>query len=93
MSDIRINMQALTVRTNALRAAAETFTEQSLGEVDTKSTLSIVQNSINGFEQTNQNHVQMGEYLVASANKILDIGERFFDLDTSAANTMGIEAK
>ena len=93
MSDINIsiNMEALNVRINALRTAGESFTEQPLVEVDTQSTLSIVEHSINVHEITDQNHVCMGQYLVASANQILDIGERFFEIDGSAASTMGLK--
>ena len=95
MSDINIsiNMEALNVRSTALRNAGESFTEQPLVEVDTQSTLSIVQNSIHAHEVTNQKHVRVGEYLVALATQILDIGERFFEMDQNAASTMGIEAK
>ena len=95
MSDINIsiNMEALNIRSAALKNAGESFTEQPLVEVDTQSTLSIVQNSIDAYGETDRNHVRMGEYLVASANQILDIGERFFEMDRSAASTMEIEAK
>ena len=89
MSDISINMLALEVRTDALRTAGESFTEQPLEPIDTRSTLSIVQNSINAHGVTNQNHMRVGEYLINSANLIADIGESFFRIDQAAARVMG----
>ena len=89
MRNISMNMLALEVRTDALRAAGETFTEQSLEPIDIRSTLSIVQHSINAHEATNQNHISVGEYLIDSANLIVDIGEGFFELDQDIAVANG----
>lgn len=85
MSDIRFDMAILTARTASLRAAGEAFTPQQLNAVDTQSTISAVENSITATETANQYHENVGEYLIVAAEQIEDIGERFFEIDRSAA--------
>lgn len=88
---IQINLDHLNTRANSLKTAGEAFTNPALEPIDIQSTLSIVQNSIDTHEQTNQNHMRMSEYLINSANLITDIGQGFFELDQEAASAMGIK--
>jgi len=83
---IKVNKSNLTARTAALRTAGEALTHQQLNATAARSTISAVQNSINAHEVARQTHLTVGENLVRSANLIENIGDRLFELDTSAAN-------
>ena len=89
---IKVNIENLNARAAALKTSGEDFTSQQLNAIDTRSTISAVQNSITAHEKSNQIHLSVGEYLVQSATLVTDIGERFFEIDTSAAAAMGTAA-
>ena len=89
--NILINTALLNNRAAALRTAGETFVPQELNSIDSRSTLSAVANSVTAHNETNQIHVTVGEYLVQSADLIVDIGRSFFEIDQEAANTMQAE--
>ena len=92
MSTIQVNIDHLNARATALKTASESFTKLPLNSIDARSTLSVVQNAIRTHEEANGNHVRVGEHLRTSATLIMDIGVRFFEMDTSAASTMGIKS-
>ena len=89
---IQVNIDNLNTRAAALKTAGEGFTSQQLNAIDTRSTISAVQNSNAAHNKSNQIHISVGENLVQSATLITDIGERFFEIDTSVAAAMGIAA-
>jgi len=92
MSAIQVNIDTLNTSATALKVAGESFTELPLNSVDTQSTISFVQNAIHTHEEANGNHLLVGEYLMISADLIMDIGERFFEMDASAASKIGIKS-
>lgn len=90
---IKVNKDNLYLRTTALRTAGEAFIPQQLNATASQSTISAVQNSIDAHEVASQVHLSVGENLVQSANLISDIGDSFYELDTSAANSFRSGAK
>ena len=95
MSQIEVNINNLTTRTTTLKNASERFVQRTLSYVDNRSTLSIVKNSFYAHEQTNLAHLDFSRYLLKSASLIEEIGEGFFELDTTVANTIhtGIQSR
>ena len=87
---IQINKDNLNTRATALKTVGESFTPQRLNVIDTRSTISVIQNSINAQEATDQIHLTVGEYLVRSSTLIKDIGERFFKIDEDASGIMAL---
>ena len=93
MSMIQVCIENLNAKTAALKTSGEAFTSQQLNSIDTRSTISAVKSSIDSINKANTIHMTVGEYLVQSATAINGIGERFFEMDESAAAAMGIEAR
>ena len=92
MSTIQVSMDHLNVRATALKTTSESFTKLLLNSIDAQSTLSVIQNAVRTHEEANGNHVRIGEHLRTSSILIMDIGKRFFEIDTSVANTMGVKS-
>ena len=90
--NIQVNTENLNARAAALKTAGEAFTPQQLNAIDNRSTISAVKNSIDAHTKTNLTNRSIGDYLVQSATLATDIGERFFEIDASAAAMMGAEA-
>ena len=88
---ISINMESLTARTIELRNDGQSFlgeNPQALTSVDNRSTISVITNSVVKHEEMVQAHQAFGDNLVASADIITNIGEGFFELDTTTASSM-----
>ena len=86
--NIGINMSNLTARTIALRNAGENFTHQALNNIDERSTILAVRNSVTVHNHTNETHMTVGDYLVQAANVVQNIGVGFFEIDQDAASVM-----
>jgi len=88
---ISINMENLNARASELRGDGQSFLEenqQALTSVDNRSTISVITNSVAKFEEMVQAHQAFGNNLVASAEIITNVGEGFFELDTTTATSM-----
>jgi len=88
---ISINMENLIARTTELRGDGQSFlgeNPQALTSVDNRSTISVITNSVVKHEEMVQAHQAFGSNLVASADIITNIGDGFFDLDTTTASSM-----
>ena len=85
---IGINMTSLNTRATALTTAGETFESQDLNNIDTRSTLSAVSNSVTTHNKANEIHMTVGDYLVQSADLVQNIGTSFFELDQDVASAM-----
>ena len=86
---ILINVENLNRWVADLSSVAEDFTSENL-TTESRSTLSVIKNSIESHQSMTGVHLQFASYLTKSANMISDIGERFFDIDIAAAGMMGI---
>ena len=88
---ISINIENLTARTIELRNDGQSFLDedpQALTSIDNRSTITVITNSVGKHEEMAQAHQGFGNNLVSSADIITNIGEGFFEIDSTTANSM-----